>query len=388
MPTPNKPTILHPLSGADPITYTRQWLRNFPLNLRSTHIRLIAVLAIAVRSPRTIVEHLKLRRGIAAQKLESGPIFVIGHWRSGTTHLHNLLSQDPRFGRMSFIEAALPWGCNGKLKIARWFIRKAMPKTRGMDDLPVTPDTPQEEEIALGNMNVLSFFNTFYFPRKLMTHYREAVLFEGISQRKIDKFASIYRYLVRKFSHLNGGKLMIFKNPANTGRVAFLKEQFPNAKFIHIVRNPYEVYASTEKLWQFLFNALSMQDFKGIETHLSTLEIYETMMKKFLTELPGIPDDDFIELRFEDLERDPVAELAKVYEKFSLSDSEPALDKIRTYADTLRDYRRGYYQLPAATLKEIEARWGFALKHWNYKVPEPIDPTASNSTPGPQLGAQ
>lgn len=373
MPAPDKPTLFHPLAGADPPTYLKHWFGNLPYPLRSTHIRAIATFAVAIRYPKVIVERLKLRRAIASQQLDAGPIFVIGHWRSGTTLLHNLLSQDPRFGWMTFVQAGMPLDCTGKFKAARWFIRMAMPKTRRMDDVAIGLDTPQEEEIALANMNPLSFFNAFYFPRNLMKHYREAVLFDGASEPQIDKFAASYRYLVKKFSSINDGKLMLFKNPANTGRIAFLKDLFPNAKFIHIVRNPYEVYASMQKLWPTLFRAFSMHPYQEIDTHPSTLEIYQSLMKKFLAEQPSLPDDDFIELRFEDIERNPIAELTKVYQKFSLPDRDASLEKIRSYSDSLKGYRRSRYQLPQATLDEVGERWKFALDHWSYSLPESIE---------------
>ncbi len=54
MPPPKKHTLLHPLSGADPTTFVRQWLRNFPFTLRTSHIRLLAVFAILVRSPKIV----------------------------------------------------------------------------------------------------------------------------------------------------------------------------------------------------------------------------------------------------------------------------------------------------------------------------------------------
>jgi hypothetical protein len=41
-------------------------------------------------------------------KLDHPPIFIIGHWRSGTTHLHNLMSQDPALGWVSMYQAVVP----------------------------------------------------------------------------------------------------------------------------------------------------------------------------------------------------------------------------------------------------------------------------------------
>ena len=198
MPKHDKRPLIHPLAGANLSTYSRHWLSNFPFSLRTTPHRLIATLSIAVRSPKIWVEAARLRRRIASQEIEDGPYFLIGHWRSGTTHLHNLLSQDKNFAWLTFVQAGLPMDCMGKFKAARWFIRKVMPETRGMDDVSIHLDSPQEEELALANMNRLSFFNSFYFPRKLMEHYREGVLLEDISELRYPRLAKMAKRNVQR----------------------------------------------------------------------------------------------------------------------------------------------------------------------------------------------
>ena len=374
MPKHDKRPLIHPLAGANLSTYSRHWLSNFPFSLRTTPHRLIATLSIAVRSPKIWVEAARLRRRIASQEIEDGPYFLIGHWRSGTTHLHNLLSQDKNFAWLTFVQAGLPMDCMGKFKAARWFIRKVMPETRGMDDVSIHLDSPQEEELALANMNRLSFFNSFYFPRKLMEHYREGVLLEDISDRDREKFTSTYRYLIKKFSYAYDGSPLLMKNPANTARMKLLKELFPKARFIHIVRNPFEVYASMQKLWQQLFTVWSMQKFEHIDTHPITLDIYESLTKRFMSEQPEIPPEDYIEIRFEGVERDPVGELAKIYDYFSLPDRDTGLENIRAYAESLKHYQRSRYELPKAILDEVGERWKFALEHWGYDLPASINP--------------
>lgn len=374
MPAADKPSILHPLCGANVRTAATHFGRNFPFSLRSLHIRTIAALLMGARFPNYTLERLRFRKKFAAHEPAEGPIFLVGHWRSGTTHLHNLFSQDPRFGLLTFVQAALPWDAMGKFKPGRAMMSAVMPETRGMDDVRVSIDTPQEEEMALANMNPLSFFNTFYFPKNLMRHYRQGVLFDGASDADIKKFTDAYHYLVKKFSYVNGGKQLLLKNPANTARLAFLKQQFPNAKFVHIVRNPYEVYASMQKLWPRLFTAFSLHKHSEIDTHAHTLEIFESLTRRFLTEQPDIPSEDFLEIRFENLESNPVAELERVYDHFELADKQPALEQIQSYADSLRGYKRSSYSLPRATIEEIRQRWGFAIDHWNYQLPDSITP--------------
>jgi len=390
MPSADKQSILHPFSGANVGTAVGHWARNFPFPLGSLHIRALAALCIGIRLPNYTLERIRYRSKFEAHEPEHGPVFVIGHWRSGTTHLHNLLSQDPRFGYLTFIQTALPWDVMGKFKPARPIMSAVMPETRGMDDVHVSIDTPQEEEMALANMNALSFFNCFYFPKNLRRHYRQGVLLEDISEKELDNFASTYRYLVKKFSYANDGRQLLLKNPANTARTTFLKKLFPKAKFIHIVRNPYEVYSSMQKLWPRLFSAFALQKFKGIDTHPHTLEIYESLTRKFLMDQPDLPADDFIEIRFEDLEKNPIDQLERVYDKFDLAGKGESLEKIRTYSETLTDYQRSNYQLPQSTLDEIESRWGFALDHWNYSLPDRVTPIYAaekipcnhNPTPG------
>ena len=48
--------------------------------------------------PLRMVERLLHSRAIARERLRSPPVFIVGHWRSGTTHLHALMAADDQFG--------------------------------------------------------------------------------------------------------------------------------------------------------------------------------------------------------------------------------------------------------------------------------------------------
>ena len=79
---------------------------------------------------------------------DDAPLFVIGHWRSGTTHLHYLLSQDERYSHLSSFQAFF-------FNIAfttKWFfkpiLKHVMPETRPQDNVKVDPNAPAEEEHA------------------------------------------------------------------------------------------------------------------------------------------------------------------------------------------------------------------------------------------------
>ena len=361
------PSVLHPLHGCGFRRFWVHYFQNWPYNLRSLHVRLGGMLAVTARLPQAISEACLHNAAIAREPLEHGPVFLIGHWRGGTTHLHNLLSQDEQFAWISFFRSAMPLDCLGKLRCGRTLMKLTMPKTRGMDNVPIDADTPQEEEVALAALGDTSFFKCFYFPRKIEEHFEKAVLMQGLKPGEREKLAENYRFLAQKMAYAYGGKTVLFKNPASTARMSFLKEVFPNAKFVHIVRDPYDVYPSMMKLWPRLLGALSWHNPRGIDFSEITLSFYEKMMKAHLAERDSIPAEDFHEVRYEDLDRDPQAVIKGVYEALDLPVTDAATGAISKYIDSQRSYQKNTHQLPDAIREAIAERWGFAFERWWYE---------------------
>ena len=63
------------------------------------------------------------------------------------------------------------------------------------------------------------------------------------------KWLDDYDYLIKKISYISKGKRVIVKSPGDTGRIKFLKERYPNARFVYIHRDHHEVYHSNVFLW-------------------------------------------------------------------------------------------------------------------------------------------
>ena len=124
-------------------------------------------------------ERLKHDRRIAAEPLASWPVFIIGHWRSGTTYLHNLMSHDPQFAWMSFSRSAMPLDCLTPIRPGRDLMNLLLPKTRGMDAVAMDGDTPQEEEIALGILGEICFYRCLYYPRSMEQEFCRSILMRG-----------------------------------------------------------------------------------------------------------------------------------------------------------------------------------------------------------------
>ena len=361
------PPVLHPLHGCGYRRFWAHYFQNWPYNLRSLYVRLGGMVAITARLPLSIMEARKHNAAIAKEPLEQGPVFLIGHWRSGTTHLHNLLSQDEQFAWISFSRSAMPLDCLGKLRLGRHLMNLTMPKTRGMDSVPIDADTPQEEEVALAALGDTCFFKCFYFPRKIEEHFDKAVLMRDLKPGEREKLAANYRFLAQKMAYAYSGKTVLFKNPASTARMGFLKEVFPNAKFVHIVRNPYDVYPSMMKLWPRLLSAFSWHNPRGIDFSEITLSFYEKLMQAHLAERENIPAEDFHEVRYEDLDRDPQTVIDGIYKAFDLPQSDADREAISAYIDSQSSYQKNTHELPDAIREAIADRWAFAFERWGYE---------------------
>jgi hypothetical protein len=90
-------------------------------------------------------------RKIAATKLTDDPVFIIGHWRSGTTYLHELFVLDEQFTTPNTFECFMPH----HMILSEWFVKRFLkfliPAQRPMDNVAAGWGRPQEDEFALWN---------------------------------------------------------------------------------------------------------------------------------------------------------------------------------------------------------------------------------------------
>ncbi len=124
----------------------------------------ILVLISGLNSLLWLMQTIFLGRRIARTQLVEDPVFVLGHWRSGTTLLHELLAADPRH---AFANTYASFAPNHFLLTGRLFpklLRLLLPSMRPMDNMPIGWDYPQEDEWAMCNMGLPSPYLTLVFP--------------------------------------------------------------------------------------------------------------------------------------------------------------------------------------------------------------------------------
>ncbi len=317
-------------------------------------------------SPFRLKEHIKYDKKIRDATLSKDPVFIIGHWRSGTTFLHNVLSEDPQFGFCSTFHATLPGVFLSSEETLKPLLAASIPTTRPMDDVAMGPDLPQEEEYALANITPYGYYNGWCFPKN-MSFYNQIVFLHQQSEKIQHQWKTTYHNFLQKLTLYRNGKQLLLKNPAHTARINTLLDLYPNAKFIHIHRNPYEIFCSMKKFMRIVLPRYCVQnppDIKTIEHHI--FNVYQSLYKTYLEQKTQIPPQHLIEIPYESFIQQPLQHLKEIYEHLQLGDFSTVSPRFNKYLSSQKQFKTSSYHLSTAMKNHIYQKWQFAFDAFHY----------------------
>ena len=331
------------------------------------------LVATTLATPLRLWQHARFSSSLVRTKPHP-PLFVVGYPRSGTTHLHNLLFQDAQFGSVTNYQAAVPtfWLAGGDA-LKHVFARLA-PATRPMDNVRVGMDMPQEEEFAIANSCHVSWLHHFTFPSKALEYFNKFAMMSGLSASEMTVWEQTFLNLVQQATLVHNGKRLVLKNPTNTGRIQHLLRIFPDAQFIHIVRNPFVVFKSMLHLYRRLIPIHQLQPAELDQMVEVVIETYRTMMQQLLEDKKTISKDRFVEIRFEQLEDNAICEMGQIYSALGIQHWNEAKPRVATYMQSISSYRKNEFQIDQATVDRLSREWAFALDAWDYKEPQRNQP--------------
>ncbi len=359
--------------GMDFFTWMRLLVRN---RFAVAPIRLSMVTTVTMASVLNsfsgVFERLLFGYRVRQAKLKQPPLFVLGHWRSGTTLLHELLMLDPRHTCPNTYQCMAPhhflW--------TEWFlppmIRWMLPSQRPMDAMALGWDRPQEDEFALVNLGQPSPYLAWAFPNHgpVSDEYLDL---RSITQAERESWKRTWREFVQRLalrsgSRDGGSRRIVLKSPTHTARVRTILEVFPDAKFIHIVRDPLVLFPSTVRLWKSLSEVQGFQipreDAGWIEGHV--LDTFVRMYECFEQDRELVPAGRLIDVRYEDLVADPVGKMGDIYQRLELGDFGSVEPAIAEYSANSRDYKTNQYTLPAEVADRVRGRWGPYFQRYGY----------------------
>jgi hypothetical protein len=281
------------------------------------------------------------------------------------------MASDQRWGRITTFDFLFPYCPVFLIKIVKAVLQIIINvfklKHLHFHNYVFNLDDPLEEDmLTISSLTPNSAFWSEVFPKNAAKHFAQQIFFK--SHKEKNDWKSSYLYCLKKFSLRNKGKRLLLKNPPNTGRVQALLELFPNAKFIFIYRNPYQVYYSTLSLWKrTLEKHYSLHSITDTERDKIIFTHYKKLMGQYLEDRDLIPQENLAEIRYESFEKKPFEEIKRVYEELDLPDFNVVSSSIKSRLDEEKTYTKYSYSYDNKTQDKIFDQWGSFINKWNFQ---------------------
>jgi len=312
----------------------------------------------------SLAQRVVYGRRIECVELKNQPIFIIGHWRTGTTLLHELLALDERHTCPDWYQCFAP----SHFLVTRGFIvpwlRFLIPSRRPTDNMRVGFDSPQEDELALCNMGIPSPYLTIAFPNR-PPQFQEYLDLQGLPPDAMDCWKGAFVRFLKSVA-LKDSRRLVLKSPAHTFRIKTLLEIFPDARFVHIVRDPYVVFPSTVNLWKRLYRDQGLQEPRYAHLEERVFETFRRMYEAFERDRELLAPGRLCEVSYENLVADPMREMRRIYEDLGLGSFNKVLPALKKKAGEIAGHRTNAYEVTPTTRAAITRRCRSYIETYGY----------------------
>ena len=268
------------------------------------------------------------------------PIFVTGLPRSGTTFLFDLLNTnstlrgplyweitrptppvDPHNCR-SFFRAFLT---DSELNLARLIVPNldAMHKIRA--------NYPEECE----QLNTITAKSIVYIYMAKLPNYIQHLMHAN--------FTNVFKWHKKFFQLLesaNRPKNWLLKDPSHIEHIPEILEVYPNAKFIHLFRDPLNSIASACSLTSKIQHGLS-RSVRDDEIGATIINFWENAVKKNKKGRVLLKPNQNLDIEYKDFITDPINTVEKIYEFLGLPLTHENLEKKKSFLKSHTKHKHG-----------------------------------------------
>lgn len=270
-------------------------------------------------------------------------IFIVGHYRSGTTHLHNLIEAAGDLFAPTTYECAMPAHFLFTNSWLKPIISLFTPNQRLFDTMKMSVNTPQEDEIAMATYCAATPYLSTTFPFD-DEYFKSCISLNSLPQKDINDWKDIHlRFVLKLGRKTRGNKGLILKSPAHSSRIKTLLELYPDAKFIHIHRDPVSVVKSSLNLYKVWYDMQSFGDVSRLKenTENTLLETYKTLEAGWDRDHTLIPERNRVEISFKELKAEPKTTIESIFQHLDITGFSKG--KLNTYLDSVISHVHGSY---------------------------------------------
>ena len=258
------------------------------------------------------------------------PLFVIGNFRSGTTFLHRVLARDQaRFSSMAMWEIlfapaiVLRRLVAGMARAERWIGR---PVGRLVDLVhrqwgervvvhEVRLDEPEEDDylgLHCWSVFVAGMSSGVLAEARPYLHFDQRI--PPARQRQIMGF---YRRCLQRHLYARPEAIYLAKNPALTPKLRAVLTEFPDARFIQLLRDPLQTVPSFVSMMRWAWGTIGAPVARQEAVDFA-LEMALHWYLYPQTALAGLPADRFVQVNYHALRQDPAGTLEALYDLMDL----------------------------------------------------------------------
>lgn len=313
------------------------------------------------------VQRLTHGRKVEAVELEKPPIFIIGHWRSGTTLMHELMAMDQRLAFPNNFDAFLPNHFLISRPVLYPIVKMLMPSKRPMDNMKMGVELPQEDDFALCVYGAPTPYRRIAFPNRPSRDHLDLDLSSASPQTQQHVRRSMEHFLKMLTSQYKSQ--LVLKSPPHTGRLKQLAEWFPGAKFIHMSRHPYRLVPSTMRLWKLLdlIQGFQLPKYDDVWLKNYIVECKNLMYSAYLEQRSEIPSNQLVEVKFESLIEDPVGEMKRIYSQLEIDQFDQVEPQVQSYFEQRKNHKTNPFSLDSALRSDIDSSWSQYMEVFDYQ---------------------
>lgn len=311
------------------------------------------------------VERRKLKKKLEAFEMPNDPIFIVGHWRTGSTLLHQLMSLDDQLVAPTMFQVSVPDSFLVSEKYYKPVMTRMMSQKRPMDNVALGFNEPQEDEYALIKLAPDSPLEKLIFPQNkkyFLLDYEDFIP----SENALKIWKKALHIFCKRLSY-PAGKMVLLKNPFHSMRIPLLLEMYPNAKFIHIHRHPYKVVPSTIHMWNIVSKENKLKGKKVSLQMEDVVAVLSRMLSEIRLRFEFIPENAKAEIYFSELENDPVVSLKNIYNKLELDYTPEFEKKLKEHLKQMKFYQKNNYELSQKDKITIRNSLKAYFEYYNYK---------------------
>ena len=281
--------------------------------------------------------------------------------------MHELLQFDDRYASPNTYQCFAPWHFLLTEGLICRFGNFLLPDKRPMDNMKVGWSLPQEDEFALMVLGAPTPYCRVAFPRHPVPHM-DSLGSQSFKPLDLERWKTSIDWFFRALTY-HTGKPLIIKSPPHTGRLGILADMYPDAKFIHMVRDPRKLYPSTKKMWRALGDVQSFQKGDNEELlHRYVIDCLHRMYDSFEIDRQSLPSNRIIDIRYEELVKQPVETIENIYRQLELGNLESVITKIKERQATDVDYQVNQHPTNEQLEKVIQQDWSDYSRRYGYSV--------------------